>query len=219
MIWNKKYESMQPDEMRNLQRIRLQEVLRSVYEKVPFYRQNMTMAGVRPDAVKTLKDIQQLPFTTKQDMRDNYPYGAVGFSDERDCACACVKRYHRKTDGCCIYAQRPRCMGRSACADIGGRRPAQRFGFSGIRQLWPVYRRTGHALRRRKNRRSSGACFRRKLESTGDADARFWHDGDGHHAFLCIASGGSNARHGHKTRRYSPGVRILRRRGMVGQDA
>ena len=77
MIWNKEYESMQLDEMRNLQRLRLQEVLRSVYEKVPFYRHSMTMAGVRPDAVKTLEDIQQLPFTTKQDMRDNYPYGLL----------------------------------------------------------------------------------------------------------------------------------------------
>jgi phenylacetate-CoA ligase len=77
MIWNKESETMSRDEMRRLQENRLQEVIRSVYEKVPFYRQNMDKAGVRPGSVKTLKDIEQLPFTVKQDMRDNYPYGLL----------------------------------------------------------------------------------------------------------------------------------------------
>lgn len=77
MIWNKEMETMTQAQMQRLQENRLQEVIRSVYEKVPFYRKSMDEAGVRPDSVKTLKDIEQLPFTVKQDMRDNYPYGLL----------------------------------------------------------------------------------------------------------------------------------------------
>ena len=49
--------------------------VRRVYEKVEPYRRKMEEAGIKPEDIRTLKDLEKLPFTTKQDMRDNYPYG------------------------------------------------------------------------------------------------------------------------------------------------
>ena len=46
-----------------------------VYANVPFYRQSLDGAGIHPDSIRSLDDLQRLPFTTKQDMRDSYPYG------------------------------------------------------------------------------------------------------------------------------------------------
>ena len=74
MIWAKE-ETLSRDEIEKIQLERLKETVKRVYEKVPAYRAKMEAAGVTPDDIVTLKDIQKLPFTTKQDMRDNYPYG------------------------------------------------------------------------------------------------------------------------------------------------
>ena len=74
MIWSKE-ETLSRAEMQNLQLSRLQETVKRVYEKVPYYRAKMDAVGVTPADVKTLDDLQKLPFTTKQDMRDTYPFG------------------------------------------------------------------------------------------------------------------------------------------------
>ena len=74
MIWSKE-ETLSRAEMEALQLSRLQETVARVYEKVPYYRAKMDEAGVRPEDVKTLADLAKLPFTTKQDMRDTYPFG------------------------------------------------------------------------------------------------------------------------------------------------
>jgi phenylacetate-CoA ligase len=57
-----------------LQFKRLQQTVARVYEKVPFYRETLTRAGIRPEQIKSLDDLRRLPFTVKQDMRDAYPY-------------------------------------------------------------------------------------------------------------------------------------------------
>lgn len=75
MIWNKEMECASREEMRKLQSKRLVELVRYVYERVPFYRQKMENAGVRPEDIKGVDDIAKLPFTTKDDLRDNYPFG------------------------------------------------------------------------------------------------------------------------------------------------
>ena len=62
-------------EIEAIQLSRLKDTVNRVYEKVPAYRAKMEEAGVRPEHIQTLKDLQKLPFVTKQDMRDNYPYG------------------------------------------------------------------------------------------------------------------------------------------------
>ncbi|MBQ9729307.1 MAG: phenylacetate--CoA ligase [Clostridia bacterium] len=74
MIWSKE-ETLSRAEMEALQLARLQETVARVYEKVPYYRNKMDEAVVKPQDVKCLADLAKLPFTTKQDMRDTYPFG------------------------------------------------------------------------------------------------------------------------------------------------
>ncbi len=75
MMWNKKEESMPRAELQALQLHRLQELVARVYAKVPYYCQKMKKAGVAPEDIKELSDIKRLPFTTKEDLRKNYPFG------------------------------------------------------------------------------------------------------------------------------------------------
>jgi phenylacetate-CoA ligase len=63
------------DEMHHLQSCRLQSVVKKVYHNVPFYRTKMQALGLEPDDIKGVEDIAKLPFTTKQDLRDSYPFG------------------------------------------------------------------------------------------------------------------------------------------------
>ena len=75
MIWNPTKECMSRDEMKTLQGKRLHKVVEYVYHNVPFYRNKMQERGLRPDDITSIDDITLLPFTTKQDLRDNYPFG------------------------------------------------------------------------------------------------------------------------------------------------
>ena len=74
MIWSKE-ETLSRAEIEKIQLERLQETVNRVYEKVPAYRAKMDEIGVKPCDIKSLKDLAKLPFVTKQDMRDNYPFG------------------------------------------------------------------------------------------------------------------------------------------------
>lgn len=74
MIWSKE-ETLSRAEMEKIQLSRLKETVARVYEKVPYYRAKMEEKGVKPQDIQTLADLQKLPFTTKQDMRDTYPFG------------------------------------------------------------------------------------------------------------------------------------------------
>ncbi len=75
MIWNEKIECMDLDELKNIQSKRLGELAAYVYKHCPVYKEKFDAADVSPDDVKTIDDIVKLPFTTKEDMRDNYPFG------------------------------------------------------------------------------------------------------------------------------------------------
>jgi len=75
MIWNENKECMPAEERRALQGERLHKVVSYVYHNVPFYRAKMQALDVRPDDINTIDDIVKLPFTTKKDLRDNYPFG------------------------------------------------------------------------------------------------------------------------------------------------
>ena len=81
MIWSKE-ETLPREELEKLQLERLQETVSRVYAKVPAYAKKMDEAGVTPADIKTLADLAKLPFVTKQDMRDNYPFGL--FAVDRD---------------------------------------------------------------------------------------------------------------------------------------
>ncbi len=75
MIWNKAKETMSRDEMHDLQGKRLVKLVKYVYTNVKFYREKMQALGIEPGDIHGIEDIVKLPFTTKQDLRDNYPYG------------------------------------------------------------------------------------------------------------------------------------------------
>lgn len=73
-IWNRKFERMEHPEMEQLQLERLQTTVNRVYRNVPFYHRRFEQLNVVPEDVQTLADVARLPFTTKGDLRDGYPY-------------------------------------------------------------------------------------------------------------------------------------------------
>ena len=75
MIRDVEHETMPREDLEALQLKRLQAVVERVYHLVPFYRRRMDELGVKPEHIRTLEDIRLLPFTAKQDLRDNYPFG------------------------------------------------------------------------------------------------------------------------------------------------
>ena len=74
MIWSKE-ETFSREQIEKIQLERLQETVSRVYQKVEPYRKKMDEIGIKPQDIKSLKDLSKLPFVTKQDMRDNYPFG------------------------------------------------------------------------------------------------------------------------------------------------
>lgn len=72
-----KYETLSRKQMQKVQLKRLQKTAKKVYKNVPFYKERFKALGVKPKDIKSLKDIQKLPFTTKQDLRNNYPFGLL----------------------------------------------------------------------------------------------------------------------------------------------
>ena len=75
MVWEPEKECMQRDELRQLQLEQLQAVLARVYMHVPFYRKQFDARKVDPDDFRSLDDLRRLPFTSKADLQENYPYG------------------------------------------------------------------------------------------------------------------------------------------------
>jgi len=75
MIWNETKECMSRDELRTLQSARLRKLVDRVYHNVEFYRKKMQQMGLEPGDIKDIDDLHKLPFTTKDDLRDTYPFG------------------------------------------------------------------------------------------------------------------------------------------------
>jgi phenylacetate-CoA ligase len=75
VIWNKEIECMPRERLEALQLERLKQSVAHAYERVPHYRRAFDAAGLVPGDVNSLEDIRRLPFTVKDDLRDNYPYG------------------------------------------------------------------------------------------------------------------------------------------------
>lgn len=76
--YQKEIETMPLDELRKLQSKRLKEQVKHVYENVAPYRKKMDEMGVKPEDINGIEDLHKLPFITKDDLRDEYPYGYVG---------------------------------------------------------------------------------------------------------------------------------------------
>ena len=75
MIYNMEFETLPREALQAIQLRRLRETVERVYATVPFYRRKFDEAAIRPSDIKSLDDLKRLPFTTKLDLRDNYPYG------------------------------------------------------------------------------------------------------------------------------------------------
>ncbi len=90
-IWNREYETMERDQLRDLQSKRLQMSLRWAVANVPFYRDSWEKAGLRPQDIRSLDDLEKVPFTTKDAFKESYPYGLFAVPLER------VVRVHSST--------------------------------------------------------------------------------------------------------------------------
>jgi phenylacetate-CoA ligase len=88
MIFNPEYEAMDVEARRKLQFARLKNLVEKLYNDVAFYRERMETLGVSPADIKTLSDIAKLPFTTKDDLRDTFPYGLLA------CPAAQIEEIH-----------------------------------------------------------------------------------------------------------------------------
>lgn len=76
-IWNEAAETMPRDQLQALQSERLRELVHRAYERSPFYRHQFDRFGVEVDAIRSLDDLPNLPFTVKGDLRDHYPFGML----------------------------------------------------------------------------------------------------------------------------------------------
>lgn len=76
-LWDSKIEAMKPDELKKLQTKRFKQLIKHVYDNNAFYKKRLQEAGVSPSNITSLKDIEKIPFLTKQDLREYYPFGLV----------------------------------------------------------------------------------------------------------------------------------------------
>ena len=82
MIWNKEAECISQEQKEKLQLDRLQKVVKRAYENVPYYKKRFDEVGIKPEDIKTLKDIEKLPFTSKSDLREAYPFGMFAVPED-----------------------------------------------------------------------------------------------------------------------------------------
>ena len=82
MIWNEKAECMEREEKKEMQLALFQQQVKRVYENVPFYKKKFDEAGFHPDDLKTLEDVSKIPFTTKADLREAYPFGLFAVPED-----------------------------------------------------------------------------------------------------------------------------------------
>jgi phenylacetate-CoA ligase len=77
IYWNKKIETATRNELKKHQLQLLKEKVKFCYDNTAFYRSKFKNAGISPDDIKTLENIQKIPFTLKDDLRKNYPFGML----------------------------------------------------------------------------------------------------------------------------------------------
>lgn len=83
MIWKEDVECAERAELKALQSDHIKKLIPYIYQHCPVYQKKLDALGVRPDDIASIDDIKRLPFTTKEDMRDNYPYGLFSASQEQ----------------------------------------------------------------------------------------------------------------------------------------
>ena len=83
MFWNEEIETMSRPDLEELQLKKLQATVKRAFDKIPYYNKRYSESEVYPEDIETLKDIEKLPFITKDDLRESYPFGlfAVDIKD------------------------------------------------------------------------------------------------------------------------------------------
>ncbi len=104
-------ETASRDEIVALQTERLRWSLQHTYDNVAHIRAKFDAAGVKPADFRELADIAKFPFTTKQDLRDTYPFGMFAVPQEQGGACACLIRHDRQAHRRRLHAKRHRQLG------------------------------------------------------------------------------------------------------------
>lgn len=82
-MWNPEAECMPRSKREEIQFEGLKATVKRCYENVPFYRKKLDEAGIKPEDIKSLDDLEKLPFTTKDDLCENYPFGMFAVPMER----------------------------------------------------------------------------------------------------------------------------------------
>jgi phenylacetate-CoA ligase len=80
MFWNKEIETLPKEKLRELQLKRIKEVVKYAYEHIPYYQKKFKEVGLNPEDIRTLEDIKYIPFTSKADLREVYPFGMFAVS-------------------------------------------------------------------------------------------------------------------------------------------
>jgi phenylacetate-CoA ligase len=75
IMWDEEKETIQRDDLEELQLKKLQDTVHQAYERVPYYHKKFNEIGLYPEDIETLEDITKIPFTTKDDLRESYPFG------------------------------------------------------------------------------------------------------------------------------------------------
>ena len=83
MFWQKDIETMSRRDLEELQLKRLKQTVRQAYKNIPFYKKYFSKLNLRPGDITSLKDIRKLPFTSREDLRENYPFGMLAVSKEQ----------------------------------------------------------------------------------------------------------------------------------------
>ena len=83
MFWQKDIEAISRKALEELQLKRLKQTIRLAYKNIPFYKEYFSKLNIKPNDITFLKDIQGLPFTTREDLRENYPFGMLAVSKEQ----------------------------------------------------------------------------------------------------------------------------------------
>ena len=207
------------EQLRDTQLERLRATLRNAVDNVPFYRRRLADAGVAPDDLTTRERVAALPFTTKADLRDHYPFGMFARAPRPAGAGARLVGHHGQPDHRGLHVRRRRAVGRPHRAHAGGGRHRARRHVAERLRLRPVHRRPGPALWLRAPRRHRAAHLRRQHRPPAQAHARLRRDGPVVHAVVRPLPGRSGPRPRLAPRRPAHQGRLSRRRAVEQRDA
>ena len=196
-IWEEKIECCPREELQQLQLERLQSSLNRAYKNVSFYRKIFDDKKIVPEDISTLAEFKHLPFTTKQDLQNNYPYGLFAVPLRE------VVRIHTSTE----TSDTPTVIGytRNDLKNWGTqvarfllrRRRDPRRCDADILSLWSFYRGLRAAPWRRVHRRLGYPGIQRKSRPPDQDHAGLPHHGAGYNPVLCSDSGRPAAKTGY----------------------